>query len=76
MRPALFSSRNGLLAGAIAFALTAPESAFASSTITVSQSGDLHVSGKLPTQGFVKQEQVRLPDFLANRFGASYDVKK
>ena len=36
---------------------------------------DLHASGKLPTQGFVKQEQVRLDDFLANRFGAAYDVQ-
>lgn len=46
MRPAHFSSRNGLLAVAIALALTTPESVFASSTITVSQPGDLHVSGK------------------------------
>jgi saccharopine dehydrogenase-like NADP-dependent oxidoreductase len=37
---------------------------------------DLHVNGKLPSQGFVKQEQVRLPDFLANRFGKAYDVKR
>lgn len=37
---------------------------------------DMHVAGKLPSQGFVKQEQVKLADFLANRFGASYDVKK
>lgn len=35
---------------------------------------DLHFSGKLPKQGFVKQEQVNLPDFLANRFGRCYDV--
>lgn len=34
---------------------------------------DLHFSGKLPKQGFVKQEQVNLPDFLANRFGKVYD---
>lgn len=37
---------------------------------------DMHVTGKLPKQGFVKQEQVKLADFLANRFGSSYDVKK
>lgn len=37
---------------------------------------DLHVTGKLPSSGFVKQEQVALKDFLANRFGCSYDVKK
>jgi saccharopine dehydrogenase-like NADP-dependent oxidoreductase len=33
---------------------------------------DLHVHGKLPAQGFVKQEQVDLPDFLSNRFGCCY----
>ncbi|RYG67731.1 hypothetical protein EON77_16200 [bacterium] len=37
---------------------------------------DMHVAGKLPNQGFVKQEQVSLEDFLANRFGKSYDVNK
>lgn len=36
---------------------------------------DLHADGKLPSRGFVKQEEVRLPDFLANRFGKCYDVK-
>jgi len=36
---------------------------------------DLHASGKLPSQGFVKQEEVKLDDFLANRFGCSYDVQ-
>jgi len=35
---------------------------------------DLHAEGKLPRQGFVKQEQVRLNDFLANRFGKHYAV--
>ena len=33
---------------------------------------DLLREGKLPTRGFVKQEQVRLEDFLANRFGKNY----
>jgi saccharopine dehydrogenase-like NADP-dependent oxidoreductase len=33
---------------------------------------DLHVSGALPRQGFVRQEQVALNDFLANRFGKYY----
>jgi len=33
---------------------------------------DLHVAGKLPESGFVKQEQVTLEDFLANRFGSRY----
>jgi saccharopine dehydrogenase-like NADP-dependent oxidoreductase len=37
---------------------------------------DLHAAGKLPTQGFVKQEDVSLSDFLANRFGCCYDVKQ
>ena len=37
---------------------------------------DMHVAGQLPGQGFVKQEQVSLQDFLANRFGCSYDVNK
>lgn len=36
---------------------------------------DLHVQGKLPKKGFVKQEDVTLPDFLANRFGQVYDVQ-
>ena len=30
---------------------------------------DLFVAGKLPKTGFVRQEDCRLPDFLANRFG-------
>lgn len=33
---------------------------------------DLHVSGQLPTTGFVRQEQVEFPAFLANRFGQHY----
>ena len=33
---------------------------------------DLHVAGKLPSRGFVRQEQVRLEDFLANRFGKCF----
>ncbi len=37
---------------------------------------DLHVHGQLPTQGFVRQEQVTLETFLNNRFGAAYDVNK
>ncbi|HVT90528.1 MAG TPA: saccharopine dehydrogenase C-terminal domain-containing protein [Tepidisphaeraceae bacterium] len=34
---------------------------------------DLHFSNKLPKQGFVRQEQVVLRDFLNNRFGRCYD---
>jgi saccharopine dehydrogenase-like NADP-dependent oxidoreductase len=33
---------------------------------------DLQRAGKLPRQGFVRQEQANLPDFLANRFGQHY----
>lgn len=33
---------------------------------------DLHREGKLPTQGFVRQEQVGLEAFVRNRFGAVY----
>jgi saccharopine dehydrogenase-like NADP-dependent oxidoreductase len=33
---------------------------------------DLHVHGKLPTTGFVKQEEVHFETFLANRFGQHY----
>jgi saccharopine dehydrogenase-like NADP-dependent oxidoreductase len=33
---------------------------------------DLLVAGTLPQKGFVKQEQCRLDDFLANRFGQHY----
>ena len=35
---------------------------------------DLHVGEKLPPGGFVKQEQVDYPTFLANRFGRYYDA--
>ncbi len=33
---------------------------------------DLHRGGKLPKTGFVRQEQAKLSDFLANRFGQYY----
>lgn len=33
---------------------------------------DLHARGLLPKQGFVKQEQIKLDDFLASRFGNFY----
>lgn len=35
---------------------------------------DLHVAGRLPTSGFVKQEDVDYREFLANRFGKHYDA--
>lgn len=33
---------------------------------------DLHFAGRLPNRGFVRQEQVSLDEFLANRFGRCY----
>jgi saccharopine dehydrogenase-like NADP-dependent oxidoreductase len=33
---------------------------------------DLLTQGALPTAGFVRQEEIALADFLANRFGAAY----
>jgi saccharopine dehydrogenase-like NADP-dependent oxidoreductase len=37
---------------------------------------DLFREGRLPQQGFLRQEQVALPDFLANRFGAAYQQSR
>jgi saccharopine dehydrogenase-like NADP-dependent oxidoreductase len=34
---------------------------------------DLHFAGRLPNRGLVKQEQVTLDEFLANRFGEYYE---
>ena len=36
---------------------------------------DLFVERKVPMSGFVRQEAVRLDDFLSNRFGRHYDCK-
>lgn len=33
---------------------------------------DLFREGRLPQHGFIRQEQITLPDFLANRFGHTY----
>ncbi len=33
---------------------------------------DLLATGRLPAQGFVRQEDIALADFLANRFGSAY----
>ena len=33
---------------------------------------DLHLAGKLPDCGFVKQEDVDYDDFIDNRFGRYY----
>jgi saccharopine dehydrogenase-like NADP-dependent oxidoreductase len=37
---------------------------------------DLFREGKLPQQGFIRQEQVALPAFLANRFGSAYQQSR
>lgn len=37
---------------------------------------DLLVEGKLPQKGFVRQEDAKLSDFLANRFGRYYESGK
>ena len=37
---------------------------------------DLFREGKLPQKGFVRQEEVALPDFLANRFGSAYQQSR
>ena len=36
---------------------------------------DLHAAGRLPRRGLVRQEQVQLDDFLANRFGEYYESR-
>ena len=36
---------------------------------------DLHREGRLASAGFVRQEAIELPAFLANRFGANYRVR-
>ena len=37
---------------------------------------DLFREGRLPQRGFVRQEQVELPAFLANRFGRAYQQSR
>lgn len=37
---------------------------------------DLFRSEKLPQSGFIAQEQVKLPDFLSNRFGKAYEKSR
>ncbi|HEX6960796.1 MAG TPA: saccharopine dehydrogenase NADP-binding domain-containing protein [Lacipirellula sp.] len=36
---------------------------------------DLHLTGRLPDRGFLRQEQVDFAEFLANRFGKHYDCQ-
>jgi saccharopine dehydrogenase-like NADP-dependent oxidoreductase len=37
---------------------------------------DLFRAGQLPQRGFIRQEQVELPAFLANRFGSAYQQSR
>ncbi len=37
---------------------------------------DLFREGRLPQRGFIRQEQVALPDFLSNRFGRAYQQSR
>ena len=37
---------------------------------------DLFREGKLPKSGFIRQEEVQLPDFLNNRFGKAYQQSR
>jgi saccharopine dehydrogenase-like NADP-dependent oxidoreductase len=37
---------------------------------------DLFREKKLPQQGFIRQEEVALPDFLSNRFGLAYEQSR
>lgn len=37
---------------------------------------DLFRDKKLPQQGFIRQEQIALPEFLANRFGRAYQQSR
>ena len=37
---------------------------------------DLFRTGQLPRQGFIRQEQVELPAFLANRFGRAWQQSR
>jgi saccharopine dehydrogenase-like NADP-dependent oxidoreductase len=37
---------------------------------------DLFREGRLPERGFIRQEQIALPDFLANRFGCAYQQSR
>ena len=37
---------------------------------------DVFREGKLPKRGFIRQEEVALPDFLANRFGMAYEQSR
>jgi saccharopine dehydrogenase-like NADP-dependent oxidoreductase len=55
----------------------APQSAIQITTAAgVCAAVDLFREGALPQRGFVRQEQVELPAFLANRFGSAYQQSR
>ena len=55
----------------------APQSAIQITTAAgVCAAVDLFREGQLPQRGFVRQEQVALPAFLANRFGMAYQQSR
>ncbi len=56
---------------------TAPLSAIQITTAAgICAAVDLFREGKLPKRGFIRQEEVALPDFLANRFGRAYQQSR
>ena len=56
---------------------TAPLSAIQITTAAgICAAVDLFREGRLPQRGFVRQEEVALPDFLANRFGKAYQQSR
>jgi len=56
---------------------TAPLSAIQITTAAgICAAVDLFRVGALPQRGFIRQEQVALPAFLANRFGAAYQQSR
>ncbi|HSW03028.1 saccharopine dehydrogenase family protein [Aquabacterium sp.] len=56
---------------------TAPLSAIQITTAAgICAAVDLFREGKLPPSGFIRQEQVELPAFLANRFGKAYQQSR
>ncbi|SRR5450830_517629 len=53
------------------------ESAIQSTTASgICTAVDLFRSGHLPKRGFISQEQIKLPDFLSNRFGKVYAERR
>jgi saccharopine dehydrogenase-like NADP-dependent oxidoreductase len=55
----------------------APQSAIQITTAAgICAAVDLFREGKLPQRGFIRQEQVELPAFLANRFGKAYQQSR